>query len=501
VNRQVANNKLLLIEPPFLRLFRATFSLHRLPLGVGYLAAAARRDSDWTVRLFNGDFSSAGEMPTLATLGGEGYRRYRRNLDDPSAAIWDEVRQVLRRERPGVVGLSVKTQTLAPARLIARIVRKELPDAVLLIGGPHPSMVGDAGLGGGEFDLAVIGEGEQTLPELLAVLRDGEDIAHVAGVAWLDGGQVRRSPPRPLMDNLDALPFPHDGVDETLIDVDRYPPAAFGQVFATRGCPFGCYFCGSRMLWTRRVRYRSPQNVTDELLDLQHRFGLRFVHFDDDTFAVRPAYLQALCDALATRCPSLRWSCEMHVRLVTDETVAAMKRAGCYMVQIGVESGDDEILRGMRKGFTIAQAEQAAEVIRRHGLRLQAFFMVGFPQETPTSFARTVAAMQRIRASRVMFSIFTPYPGSEAWEDLRRAGLLGEVDSADLFHQSPTACYTPHIRPEEFRRLTDRLERRLDRLNIRHRLRELLSPVTLRRVGEAGLAESLRKGWRVLRGR
>lgn len=464
---------LLLIDPPYYRLFKDTYGLARYPLSLGYLAAAVRRDTDWHVAAVNADFCPAPEPVLIRHLSGKGFRRYLDCLQDPSAAIWDRMRKIIDRYRPGVVGISCKSQTFAAAVRVAQVAKAAAPDTLVIAGGPHPSMVGSEVLNVPEIDLAVRGEGEAVLVQVLKALDAGRSFADIPGVCFRDGGRTVENPVGPPIDALDALAFPHEAAPDVLHDCDQYPAAAFSHVFATRGCPYNCFFCGSRNVWGRRVRFRSADNVVREIQGLIRR-GVDNVHFDDDTFGIHSAYIRDLCAAIAAGCPGLRWSCELHVKLVTDEHLGLMKAAGCRSLQLGIESGNDEILKLIRKGFTIAEALRAVEKIHRHGIELQAFFMVGFPQETPQSLNDTLAAMKRI-PGRLSYSIFTPYPGTEAFDFCREHGLVDETfDVARYNHQSPENCFCLNIPRDQFRRLIVPIERWVDHNNF---------PGLVRRIG------------------
>ncbi|MBN1554434.1 MAG: radical SAM protein [Phycisphaerae bacterium] len=497
-----ASHRILLVEPPFHRLFRDSYSLERYPLSLGYLAGAILSAGGWDVKTYNADFYPNGDLIRVSHLAGEGYENFRRNLHEPVAPVWRQVRRVLAEVQPDVVAISTKTQTHASARLIARLAKELNPDVIVLVGGPHPTILPEPVLEDcPHFDAAVLGEGEATVVELLRAIQNGGDWGSVAGIAYRRDGNIARTEPRELIEDLDALPFPHASAPQTLIDYEQYPLSAFRFIFALRGCPYNCFFCGSRRIWTRRVRYRSVENVIAELQSLM-AMGLKFVHFDDDTFGVTPSNIHRLCDAIAENCPQLRWSCELHVKLVRDDLLAAMRRAGCYMIQVGVESGSNEILRAMRKGFTIEEATAACRRITAHGIWLQTFFMVGFPRETEETLARTVQAMRRIPSNRVVYSIFTPYPGTEAYELCLREGLVDESREASLYyHQNPENCFCMNIPPERFRRLVEGIERTVDRRNVLNRIREIFSLNTLKRIKELGVVGAMRKGWSVLRGR
>ena len=481
---------LVLVDPPYYRLYKPTYSLTRYPLSLGYLASQVRRQMDWNVVVYNADFTPKSEPYQVRYLSGAGFANYLANLGNPTAEVWQQAAAVIASYAPDVVGISCKSQTFASALVLARLVRQSNRSARIIIGGPHAAMVGSQILRHDEVDIVVRGEGEQTLVELLAAIQTGADLAAVPGIAFRRDGQIVETPARPLLDELDSLPYPHESAATSLHDYDLYPREAFSHVFATRGCPYNCFFCGSRTIWGRHVRYRSAANVAAELERLMAR-GITRVHFDDDTFGVRPDYIAELCEAIQRRCPHLAWSCELHVNLISDETIARMARAGCQSIQLGIESGNDGILVQIRKGFTIDRAIAAADTIRRHGIEVQAFFMVGFPQETEATLADTLAAMRRIRGL-LSYSIFTPYPGTEAFDDCRARGLIrGDFDPARFNHQSPENCFCEHIKPRQFRALVARIEAMVDRNNAPGALARILS----RRLS---VREAVGKAWRRL---
>jgi radical SAM superfamily enzyme YgiQ (UPF0313 family) len=492
--------RILLIEPPFHRLFKETYSLDRFPLGLAYLAGAIRTGTPWEVQVYNADFAGPSEPIEVRYWVSKGFESHLHALQDSSAAIWREVAAVIQDFQPAVVGLTAKTQNFASACRVAEMVKRIDPDMRVIVGGPHASMVGREILRNPSIDVCVRGEGERTIVELLEALDRGADLGAVAGVVFRRGGEVVANPPRPLMNDLDSLPFPHQVAPAVLRDYSTYPRSAFRNIFATRGCPYQCLYCGSRNIWGRSVRYRSPDNVAAEIRGLRAG-GLRFVNFDDDLFGVRRDYTEALCRAIRTQCRGVAWSCETHVNLIDRATVETMKAGGCYKINLGIESGNDEILRAIHKNITIASALAACREIKRSRLELVTFFMVGFPQETEQTLADTRAAMEAVRCDTVVYSIFTPYPNTEAYELCRQMGLIGEDFDPTLYnHQSPANCFCKAIPPGRFRELLGPIEREVDRRNRRNRLKRIFSRTTLRRAGELGWRQSFRKIRRVLLG-
>jgi len=493
--------RVLLIEPPFYRLYKETYSLDRYPLSLGYLAGTVKRETDWDVMACNADFVPNSEPKRVSHLTGEGFQRYLHNLSDLSGGVWNDVRAAVREFAPDVVGITSKSQNFASACSVARIVKEINPDTLVVVGGPHPSMVGADALKCEAIDVLARGEGERTLVELLQAVAEGRGLETVPGLIVRKGAEFVETPPRVYMDDLDSLPYPHEHAPVVLKDYAKYPVDAFKNIFATRGCPYNCFFCGSRKIWSRHVRFRSAPNVIREIQALQ-KMGLKFVHFDDDTFGIQKKYIAELCDGIRTQCPGLKWSCELNVKLVDDETIAMMKAAGLYHVQIGIESGNNEMLKRIRKGITIEEALEACRIIKSHGIELEAFFIVGFPEETEETLADTVAAMEAIQADSISYSIFTPYPGTETFDFCKEHGLVGDDFNVALFnHQSPANCFCMHIKPERFRELVADVEKRVDRKNERSRVKTKFSLRTLKRVQELGLRRSLRKAWRMVTGR
>lgn len=493
------NKRLLLIEPPFYRLFNDRFSLDRYPLSLGYLAGAVQQHTTWEVRALNADFTSDSEALSMKHID-RMFTVYTKNLTSPSGPIWQSLRKRIAAWNPAVVGITSKSQNYRSAQLVAEIVKACDPDTLVVVGGPHPSMTGPEVLGVPHFDVAVRGEGEQTLVELLSAVEQGAPLDGIEGIVFRRNGEVVETPARTFVEDLDTLPHPHRSAAEALIDREQFPPEAFSFIFATRGCPNNCFYCGSRCIWSRRVRYRSAGNVTSEIRSLQ-AMGLKHVHFDDDFFGVNKRYIAELCEALVRDCPGMCWSCEIHPRLVSEETIAHMKQAGCDSIMVGIESGNNDMLKKIRKNITIEDAVAACETIKKHRIVLQAFFMVGFPEETEETMRDTFAAMKRIAPAILAYSIFTPYPGTEAFEFCKEKGLIGPDYDPSLFnHQSPANFFCLNMDRERFRALAAEIQKFVVRNNAMFVLRNKSFSYLIEKVRKHGVRGSVRKAFaRVLR--
>lgn len=492
------NQKLiLLIEPPFHRLFKSTFSLNRYPFSLGYLSGVINQKTDWDVMSYVADFSQQSSAIKIRFLTGKGFTDYLNALEDSAMPIWQEVKATILDAQPDVIGITAKSQNFASACIVAKIAKQINEKTTVVIGGPHPSMVKAKVLDCKDIDIGVIGEGERTIVELLNAINSKKKLNDINGIVFRDGTRIIETDRRELIDNLDSLPFPAKNAPEVLRDYEKYPLLAFRNIFATRGCPNNCFFCGSRNIWTRKVRFRSVENVIEEIQSLK-KLGLKFINFDDDTFGVNKTYIRKLCSAMIEYCPGIKWKCEIHVRLVDDEIISLMKRAGCHSIQIGIESGNNRILKEMRKNITIEEAYTACSTIRKYGIELYAFFIVGFPQETEGTLADTVKAMKKIDCSVLTYSIFTPYPGTEAFEFCKEKGVIDDSYDVSLHnHQSPASCFCFNITPERFRVLAAKVEKMVDKRNAANRKKNVFSRDTFRKIQEFGLKKSIQKGMRI----
>ena len=479
-SRSITRKRIMIIDPPFKRLYHDNASLVKFPLALGYLSGAVLKWTDWDVQAYNADFNPRKQSITIdnVTRISEGMARYIATLEDPTAAIWAEIRTAIKEFDAGVVGISSKTQNFPSAMRIARIAKEHNPDTLVVLGGPHATLSTTAALDCPDIDVAVLGEGEMTLVELLKARESGTPLSEVAGLAYRRDGREFFTPTRANMADLDELPFPAQAAPQVLRDYESYPPEAFGYVFSARGCPYSCTFCESKAIWTQKTRWRSPENVVAELKLLTER-GVRYIYFDDDTFGIHPRYIERLCGLIETECPGLKWGCEMTVGVVKERSMERMRRAGCVRVNIGIESGNNQILRSVKKGHTIEKAYPAVDVCRRKGIEVGAFFMVGFPEETEETLQDTLTAIERINADTIMLSIFTPYPGSELFQVCKELGVVDDDFDITIYnHQSPENCFTAYIPPARFKELVREAVSIVRRKNRRGRWRRI--PLMLR---------------------
>jgi radical SAM superfamily enzyme YgiQ (UPF0313 family) len=390
----------LLVKPP------SEFPTRIPHLGLGYLAAALRRRGH-AVRLADCPRDGLDERGLLA-----------------QAAEW----------APRLVGLSAFTADVPALRGLCRGLRAALPEAALVVGGPHPSCLPEHLFGYiPEIDYAFAGEAETGLALLADGLAGGGfDPAAVPGLAWREAGGVRANPPH-LEPDLDALGLPAWDLLRPEIPV-LAPHGAFvrrlpaAPIVTSRGCPFPCTFCAARAISGRRIRQRSLASVFEEVELLTARHGVREIHIEDDNFTFRRDYVMGFCEGLLRRPRPLPWCCPNGVRLDTldRELLHLMRRAGCYSVSLGIESGAPRVLAMIRKGLEPEAIRERVAWIREAGIKTTGFFIIGFPTETAAEIEQTIRFARQLALDRAQFSTFLPLPGTVHFYELAAArGLDG----------------------------------------------------------------------------
>jgi anaerobic magnesium-protoporphyrin IX monomethyl ester cyclase len=324
---------------------------------------------------------------------------------------WKQVRQILKKLHPALVGISQFTHNRVDSLRLARLAKEFDPGCCVILGGPHAThacleILADQPA----VDAVVLGEGEETLKELLEVVAAGGSLAGVAGIAYREAGLPVRSTPRAALEDLDALPLAGARIGGS-IGVDYRRQLEF--IITSRGCPASCLFCSSPLFWGKGVRFRSPASVVSELRLLRERYGLVYFSFRDDTFTADRQRVLEICRLLEEAQLGILWNCQSRVTAVDEEMLIAMKRAGCECIQFGVESGSPAVLKALGKRITPADVESAADAVRRVGINLSIYLITGVPGEAEGDLQETVRLIGRIRPQDGQVSPLVYYPGTQ----------------------------------------------------------------------------------------
>ncbi|MGC9327697.1 MAG: B12-binding domain-containing radical SAM protein, partial [Candidatus Hinthialibacter sp.] len=320
---------------------------------------------------------------------------------------------------PRFIGLTTTTLTTLPAEKAARIIKQRWPSAVIAVGGPHATAIPDETLRRcPDFDLAAVHEGDQTILEILqAVENGGKDFSSIAGIVCRnENGEIIKTPPRPPFFDLDSLDFPAwellDGFPEKynpgFFKVGHVPSVSF---VSSRGCPFHCSFCDTSV-FGRKIRSHSAEYMAELFEYVNKRFGIRDVTFEDDTFMVYRKNVEEFCERLGKKNLRMTWACNSRVNLAKPDLLRTMKRAGCWHISYGIESGSQDILDHEDKKLTLEQVHEGIRSTREAGVAAKGFFIVGHPRETQETLQATYRLTQDVPFSDISVTCMTPFPGS-----------------------------------------------------------------------------------------
>lgn len=317
----------------------------------------------------------------------------------------DEVLDRARRFGPDVVGLTAFTNEVRSAARVARGVKRLLPGAVTVLGGPHVSALPEATLEEfPEFDVGVVGEGEHTLDALAHALDRREALDGIPGLVFRRGGHPLRTAERANEPDLDRFPRPA---------WELMPPSRRALLVTQRGCPYACNFCQNPA--GRRVRQHSAARVVADVEWLLTHQGTEEIMVCDEIFTVDAPRTEALLDAMiaAGLGRRVRWWAQTHVNTASRALFEKMRAAGCYRVGLGVETGDPDAMRAMHKGISPARVIAARRMAAEAGLPVEGLFILGHPHETWRSALRTVDFAAALDPEIPVFSTMVPYPGTE----------------------------------------------------------------------------------------
>lgn len=385
-------------------------------------------------------WSKGSSMPPLGVLSiGAVLERERIGVEIVPADIlklgWREIERKIRDGRPDIVGVTSTTENRFQSFDLVRRAKKAHPQALTVMGGPHASMAAeDALVHIPELDVVVRGEGEETTLDLCRALERKQGvngISHVSGISYRSSGRVVTNPPRSPIFNLDGLPFPafHLVPFEKynfLVEVPGRGPLPAVNIMTSRGCPFNCNFCATPINWGRAVRTRSPQNVVREIESHIERYGVRVVHFYDDTFNLSHRRMEEMSNLILDRQLPIFWQCEIRIDLMTKPLLAKMKEAGLFYVSFGVEAGSERVRNSIvNKKVKLKDFQNIVSWCRELEIIPNAFFIFSHPTETWDEAQKTIRLIEQYRdVVEASVAILHVYPGTPLERTAREIGLL-----------------------------------------------------------------------------
>lgn len=378
--------RVLLVNPPIASYYHR-LGLRYPPLGVGYIASSLVK---------------AGYEVRVIDLNVE-------KIDTKSIPYHDF----------DIVGISTDTTRYPLAIKIAEIAKYK--GCKVVIGGPHTAFLDREALETGFIDYVVRGEGENIIVELMEALSGRRGIEEVRGISYIKDGRVIRNPDAEFIKDLDNIPFPA----RNLLPMNRYTARLEGtyatSIITSRGCPFNCSFCSSSAFSGIIWRSRSVRNIIEELEILYKRYGFKAIAFFDDNFTLNPNRVIELCEEILRRGWNLKWWAFSRLDSIINnpKMVEIMAKAGNYMIFIGFESANQEVLNNYKKNIVAERAKEAIDILRKNKIKIMGSFILGAIGETKRMINRTIEYARSLDPDIAQFSILTPYPGTALFEEVK----------------------------------------------------------------------------------
>ena len=290
-------------------------------------------------------------------------------------------------------------------------------DKPVIIGGPHMDIYPRETLSYPCIDYGVIGDGWETLPELLEALQSKSGVASVKGLCYRDGENIVTTAPRPRNVSLEAVPFPaRDLLANNLYDTVLSKKRPITTMVTALGCPFQCAYCCT----DTAVRARSAEHIVAEIEECVNKYGIKEIEFYDETFTIDKDRTFRILDLIEKKKIKFLWSIRTRADCVSEEMLTKMAQLGCIRINYGIESGDEEILKSIGRAIPLDKIKAAVKFSRQNKITVLGFFMIGLPGETRQSVEKTLKLMLELDLDFVQLNKFVPIPNSQIYEDIKR---------------------------------------------------------------------------------
>jgi len=349
----------------------------------------------------------------------------------------EKIFSYLKEQQPEFAGFSTTTSSFLDGVRLAKKIKEILPDIKVIFGGVHMSALREQLLR--DFpviDYGVVGEGEETLRELVEA--NSEKLGTIEGLIYRKDSDVIFTGYRKKLLVMDTLPFPayeklHGFPSNYLLPIFSYPKSPNTTVITSRGCPYTCSYC-DRSVFRRTYRYNSPEYMVKYLLHLQERFNIKHVNIYDDTFTLNRDRVMKFCELkIKSGLKKMTFNCAARTEQLDFEMLTMMKKAGCWMISLGIETGDPELLKKHRSYLPSSRLEHPLEniremvsLIKKAGIRVKGLFMLGLPGETEESVKKSMEYVFSLPLDDFNLSKLTPFPGAPLYCDIGEYGTFNE---------------------------------------------------------------------------
>ena len=422
--------------------------------GLAYLTSFLRLHGI-EVLVYNADYPIKREPQNVQNIN---YRNYNDRLQASIPRLREHLTTVLSRYRPRIVGISTTTLGIPSSIITANIIKETSPECFIVVGGPGPTITPHEYKEIPSVDAIVSGEGEFSMLDIASTVLGNRKTAlsEIDGIYYRSSsGQLEFTRPRKQIDDLDTIPFP----DRTR---HFYMNGTPGEHFYTnsswlhfsRGCPYGCKFCSTRNTWGKHgFRMRSLESSFEEIRYLYNTYNQRKFCIYDDLFTVSTERVMHFCEKIRKEHIDISWEFLSRIDRLSLPLIRAVKDAGCRRIQIGVETASERLLELSGKKTTLLQIRDAASLLHAENLDFLAFFIIGFPSETKDEILDTLAFIDEIKPHYVDLSAFTPFPGTDYYEELKKEGKITRLLPWDNYNGNFN--YTGTMSDLEYRGLVE----------------------------------------------
>lgn len=329
--------------------------------------------------------------------------------------------------KPTVVGISSPTMLISTSAQICSLIKTKDSDIMTIVGGPHITVVPQETMFKfKDIDIGVLGEGEETLLDLLA---NKHSLGNVKGIAYRMKEKIIQTEPRPYLKDLDSLPLPAWDMlgsfpklyQQSSARIDRLPNVS---LITSRGCPFKCAFC-ARNVFGNVVRAHSVGYVLAMLKHLKKHYKIRSVSFEDENFTAIKPRLREFCLKMIDEKLNITWDCASHINSVDEDMLKLMKKAGCWQINYGLESGSQRILDFINKGLILDRTKNVLSLTRKAKIQTKGYFIIGLPGESLETIQETIDFAKQSDLDIFQMSFMSPFPGTQLYD---AAGQYGEFN-------------------------------------------------------------------------
>ncbi len=386
---------------------------HQMPLGIFYLAAALRQINEEV------------QIRDCEAL----------NLSH------EELISELKETQTRIIGITSTTVGFYRARTLAEMIKNEIPDITIVIGGPHMSAMPKPTMLTKAFDYGITHEGEIALTKLTAYLLHGKgQLSEIPNLSYFSDNNLIQNDTIEYIQDMESIPLPDRDLCQDF-SVYKPPIGAFRDkpvmnMLTSRGCPYQCIFCDNNT-FGRKTRFFSAEYVTREIKELITQYGAREIAFLDDTFVLDKKRLRKIFSILQEEQITFPWTCMTRVNNLDYETLKFMADNGCWQIRIGIESGNQKVLDFIKKGITLEQVRNVAKWGKQLGIKVSGFFIIGHHIDTPETIEQTIDFALSIPLTDIITTINTPIPGTESYNLAKQYGDYYEDDWMSLNYWTP----------------------------------------------------------------